>query len=301
MVKRYAPAGQLGAAGAGGIEADHLDGRVERIDERPQGFQPHADAVAQQQRRPCPGARPDRDAQLPSPPACMICSRTESSLTGMSIPPRARRGCRLCDSGHTATGIVTPLEIVRNRQSLVSMTGFRRVSGEGRAGVSGRGGRRRQADGGGGGGGARGRRSGCRAAGRYAVMPGGPNWRNGCRPQGKPARDVLPATARLLPGNGGAWRRQERRPGQAASPSRRAGPAAGDRSRCPAASRSRSAADLLTIVSRERKARNYGAAVTRYLERADAMPAGAFIRNRRKLARLSLRQLAEMTFSPIPT
>ena len=55
--------GQLRAADAGGIEADHLDGRVECIHERPQGFQPHADAVAQQERRPCPGARPDRDAQ----------------------------------------------------------------------------------------------------------------------------------------------------------------------------------------------------------------------------------------------
>ena len=59
-------------------------------------------------------------------------------------------------------------------------------------------------------------------------------------------------------------------------------------------SRSRFAADLLTIFGRERKAQNYGATVigtwnaqTQYL--------GAFIRNRRKLARLSLRQLAEMT------
>jgi len=59
------PVGQLRAAGAGGIEADHLDGRVERVYERPQGFQPHADAVAQQQRRPRPGARPDHDTQLP--------------------------------------------------------------------------------------------------------------------------------------------------------------------------------------------------------------------------------------------
>ena len=56
-------AGQLGAADAGGIEADHLDGRVERIHERLEGFQSHADAVAQQERRPGPGARPDRDAQ----------------------------------------------------------------------------------------------------------------------------------------------------------------------------------------------------------------------------------------------
>ena len=55
--------GELRAAGAGGVEADHLDGRVECIHERLEGFQSHADAVAQQERRPGPGARPDRDAQ----------------------------------------------------------------------------------------------------------------------------------------------------------------------------------------------------------------------------------------------
>ena len=54
------------------------------------------------------------------------------------------------------------------------------------------------------------------------------------------------------------------------------------------------AADLLTILSRERKARTDGAAGDRNLERADAMP-GRLHRSRRKLARLSLRQLAEMT------
>jgi transcriptional regulator with XRE-family HTH domain len=71
-------------------------------------------------------------------------------------------------------------------------------------------------------------------------------------------------------------------------------PATCDRVHCPAAGRSRFAADLLTILSRERTAQNYGATVigawnaqTQYL--------GAFIRNRRKLARLTLRQLAEMT------
>jgi len=51
---------------------------------------------------------------------------------------------------------------------------------------------------------------------------------------------------------------------------------------------------LLTILSRERKARNHGAAVTGTWK-AQTQCLGAFIRTRRKLARLSLRQLAEMT------
>ena len=50
----------------------------------------------------------------------------------------------------------------------------------------------------------------------------------------------------------------------------------------------------LTIFSRERKAQNYGATVTGTWN-GQTQCLGAFIRNRRKLARLSLRQLAEMT------
>ena len=51
---------------------------------------------------------------------------------------------------------------------------------------------------------------------------------------------------------------------------------------------------MLTILSRERKAQNYGATVTGpWYTQAQCL--GAFIRNRRKLARLSLRQLAETT------
>ena len=104
---------------------------------------------------------------------------------------------------------------------------------------------------------------------------------------------MLHATTPLLPGKGdtGAKKndgetKQAHLPGGPGPP-----PATGP---LPAASRSRFAADLLTILSRERKAQNYGATVTGTWN-AQTQCLGAFIRNRRKLARLSLRQLAEMT------
>jgi len=107
--------------------------------------------------------------------------------------------------------------------------------------------------------------------------------------------DVLRATTPLLPGTDGTGARksggQTRRQ---ASPSRRGPgppPAIGP---LPAASRSRFAADLLTILSRERKAQNHGATVTGPWN-TQAQCLGAFIRNRRRLARMSLRQLAETT------
>jgi transcriptional regulator with XRE-family HTH domain len=107
------------------------------------------------------------------------------------------------------------------------------------------------------------------------------------------AGDVLRATAPLLPGTGGTSARksggetrQAHLPGRPGLP-----PAIGP---LPAASRWRFAADLLTILSRERKAQNYGATVTGpWYTQAQCL--GAFIRRRRKLARLTLRQLAEMT------
>ena len=111
--------------------------------------------------------------------------------------------------------------------------------------------------------------------------------------QRKFAGDVLRATTPLLPGKGGTGAKKSGGEARQASPSRRAGPppALGP---LPAASRSRFAADLLTILSRERKAQNYGATVTGTWN-GQTQCLGAFIRNRRKLARLSLRQLAEMT------
>ena len=112
--------------------------------------------------------------------------------------------------------------------------------------------------------------------------------------QRKFAGDVLRATAPLLPGKGRHRRQQERRPDQAGltfgggpGPPPAIGP-------LPSAGRSRFAAGLLTILSRQRKARNYGATVTGTWN-GQTQCLGAFIRNRRKLARLSLRQLAEMT------
>jgi hypothetical protein len=48
------PGGQRGAAHAGDVEADHLDRRVERIDERLEDLQAGADTIGQQQRRPVP-------------------------------------------------------------------------------------------------------------------------------------------------------------------------------------------------------------------------------------------------------
>jgi transcriptional regulator with XRE-family HTH domain len=100
-------------------------------------------------------------------------------------------------------------------------------------------------------------------------------------------------TTPLLPGKGRTGTKNSGGATGQASSSRpaRPPPAIGH---CTAASRSRVAADLLTILTRERKAQELRATVigtwnaqTQYL--------GAFIRNRRKLARLSLRQLAEMT------
>jgi transcriptional regulator with XRE-family HTH domain len=104
---------------------------------------------------------------------------------------------------------------------------------------------------------------------------------------------VLRAPAPLLPGTGdtaannsGGQTRQAHPPGGPGPP-----PATGP---LPAASRWRFAADLLTILSRQRKAQNYGATVTGpWYTQAQCL--GAFIRRRRKLARLTLRQLAETT------
>jgi len=104
---------------------------------------------------------------------------------------------------------------------------------------------------------------------------------------------VLRATTPLLPGKGDTGAKKSGGETKQASPSGGPGPppAIGPLA---AASRSRFAADLLTILSRERKAQNYGATVTATWN-AQTQCLGAFIRNRRKLARLSLRQLAEMT------
>src|SRR5271165_3054309 len=125
-------------------------------------------------------------------------------------------------------------------------------------------------------------------------MPGGPSWRNGCWP----ARGRSPGTCCARPRRCSPARAAPAPRTAAARPSRphlRGGPgpppAIGP---LPAASRSRFAADLLTILSRKRKAHNYGATVTGTWN-AQTQCLGAFIRNRRKLARLSLRQLAEMT------
>src|SRR5215831_7127938 len=125
-------------------------------------------------------------------------------------------------------------------------------------------------------------------------MPGGPSWRNGCWPASRSspgtcrARPRRCTPARATP----ASRTAAARPGRPHLPG---GPARHLRqARCPAASRSRFAADLLTILSRERKAQNYGATVTGAWN-TQRQYLGAFIRNRRKLARLTLRQLAEMT------
>src|SRR5271166_4542751 len=124
-------------------------------------------------------------------------------------------------------------------------------------------------------------------------MPGGPSWRNGCWPArgrspgtccARPRR-CSPARAALAPARAAARPGRPHLPGGPGLP-----PAIGP---LPAASRSRFAADLLTIL-RERKAQNYGATVTGTWN-GQTQCLGAFIRNRRKLARLSLRQLAEMT------
>ena len=106
--------------------------------------------------------------------------------------------------------------------------------------------------------------------------------------------DVLRAITPVPPGTGGTGAKKSGGQTRQASPSRRAGPATCDRPRCPAASRSRFAAEMLTILSRERRVQNHGATVTGTWN-TQARCLGAFIRNRRKLARLSLRQLAETT------
>jgi transcriptional regulator with XRE-family HTH domain len=107
------------------------------------------------------------------------------------------------------------------------------------------------------------------------------------------AEDVLRATTPLPPARAApAPTRAAARPGR---PRLRAGPGPAPAiGPLPAASRSRFAADLLTILSTERKAQNHGVTVTGPWNR-QAQYLGAFIRNRRKLARLSLRQLAETT------
>jgi Helix-turn-helix len=105
---------------------------------------------------------------------------------------------------------------------------------------------------------------------------------------GRAARDhtAAPGTGDTSANKSGGETRQ-------ASLSRRAGPAPAI-GPLPATSRSRFAADLLTILSSERKAQNHGATVTGPWN-TQAQCLGAFIRNRRKLARLTLRQLAETT------
>ena len=111
--------------------------------------------------------------------------------------------------------------------------------------------------------------------------------------QGKFAGDVLRATTPLLPGKGGTGANKSGGETKQASPSRRAGPATCDRSTArgePIAVRRR----LAYHPEQRAKAQNYGATVTGTWN-AQTQCLGAFIRNRRKLARLSLRQLAEMT------
>jgi transcriptional regulator with XRE-family HTH domain len=209
------------------------------------------------------------------------------------------------------------LRIVRKRESLVSTTGFRQPSGEGTgAGVSGRACVVGVAGG--------------RTVAAAAVTDARGMTKRGSAPlpgrgdagrtelaerllasQRRFAGDVLRATTPLLPA--GRNRRQDLtglRPGVPgpACPARHhpavffpffclarlPPPATLQLAHCPAASRSRFAADLLTILSIERKGRNYGATVTGTWN-GQTQCLGAFIRNRRKLARLSLRQLAEMT------
>jgi transcriptional regulator with XRE-family HTH domain len=104
---------------------------------------------------------------------------------------------------------------------------------------------------------------------------------------------VLRATTPLLPGTGGAGAKEGGGETKQASPSRRAGPATCDRSTArgePIAVRR----GLAYHLEQRAKAQNYGATVTGTWN-GQTQCLGAFIRNRRKLARLSLRQLAEMT------
>ncbi len=111
--------------------------------------------------------------------------------------------------------------------------------------------------------------------------------------QGKFAGDVLRATTPLLPGTGGTGAHKSGGEAKQASPSRRARTATYDRSAArgePIAVRRR----LAYHREQRAKARNHGATVTGTWN-SQAQCLGAFIRNRRKLARLSLRQLAETT------
>jgi transcriptional regulator with XRE-family HTH domain len=106
------------------------------------------------------------------------------------------------------------------------------------------------------------------------------------------AGDVLRATCRCPPGTGGTGARKSGGETTQASPSRRAGPAPwiGPLPSEPIAVRR----GLAYHLEQRAKARNHGATVTGpWNTRAQCL--GAFIRNRRKLARLSLRQLAETT------
>ena len=125
-------------------------------------------------------------------------------------------------------------------------------------------------------------------------MPGGPSWRKRLLASQRTfAGDVLRATTPMPPARAApAPARAAARPGRPHLPGGPGPPPA--IGPLPAASRSRFAADLLTILSRERKAQNHGATVTGTWN-TQAQCLGAFIRNRRKLARLSLRQLAETT------
>jgi transcriptional regulator with XRE-family HTH domain len=111
--------------------------------------------------------------------------------------------------------------------------------------------------------------------------------------QEKFAQDTPCATAPLLPGKGGTGAKNSGGQTRQASPSRRAcplpvtGPRPGGE---PVAVRRR----LAYHPEQGAKARNYGATVIGAWS-AQTQILGAFIRNRRKLARLSLRQLAAMT------
>ena len=96
-----------------------------------------------------------------------------------------------------------------------------------------------------------------------------------------------------MPGKGGTGAKKSGGKTKQASPSRRAGPATCDRSTVrgePIAIRR----GLDYHPEQRAKAQNHGATVTGTWN-GQTQCLGAFIRNRRKLARLSLRQLAEMT------
>ena len=132
------------------------------------------------------------------------------------------------------------LGIVRNRRSLVSTTGFRRVSGEGRVPGHGDAGRTELAE-------------------RLLAS------------QGKFAEDVLRATTPLLPGKGDTGAKKSGGETRQASPSRRAGPATCDRSTArgePIAVRRR----LAYHPEKRAKSTELRSDSDRYLERADAMP-----------------------------